>query len=378
VKKICLGVTLVLSPFVQADLLRIGAIGDLNGTECQALYPSNSITSFETMISKYSPDHVIFSGDVVHGECLSYSGNEPYRSVVARMWAEFDRRFFAKERASRTLAIAPGNHDAPYIAPGTRSRETFEVENAAFKTFWLAKEKDLGLDRVFVSGFEDNYPFFWAYIYEEVLFIVLHSTKSSGTISDATRQKAWLRALLKTPQAQLAELRLAYGHVPPYPVLDPSVGSKYSAFLKSEQSGQSNALVDILIDGNVNLLVVGHSHAPYPGELIRQRDQKRLKILSLPCSHSPRALYSKTARSDRGFAIIQRDEMGKMLISIKNYSTGKEIPYDYYPASIDVKSSAVRYQRIARDGYKSVAITQNAKVPKQKFGREPEPALGTR
>jgi hypothetical protein len=149
-----------------------------------------------------------------------------------------------------------------------------------------------------------------------------------------------------------AKVKIAFGHVPIYPVLDPSVGSKYSAFLGSEQSGKTDALTDILIDGGVSLLAVGHSHAPYPAELVRKRDLKRLKILSMPCAHSPRALYSKTSRSDRGFAVVQTNDTGISSISIKNYSSGNEISYDYFPKTIDVKSSAVIYQKIPKELYR--------------------------
>lgn len=335
-------------PSAQATPLNIGVIGDLNGTECQSEYPRNSVVAFDNMLKLFKPDHIILPGDLVHGECLSYRGAKPYADVVRSMWTSFENNFFAKVPSDRSLTAAPGNHDAPWVT--SSSRATFKAENEGFRTFWQSKESALGVHRIKLRDTSDNYPFYWAYVLDDVLFVTLHSV-TTGSLSDGAKQKAWLKALLASPEALGAKTRIAYGHVPPYPVLDPSVGSKYSAVLRSEQSGKAGSLVDLLIDGNINLLVVGHSHAPFPGELTRQLDKKTLKILSLPCAHSPRKLYSKTTVAPRGFSMVRVDDSGEISVGVHRWDTGELVPFEYFPELIKISDSKVRYQRVNQANY---------------------------
>jgi Icc-related predicted phosphoesterase len=326
---------------VEAKSLKIGVISDMNGSACKTDFPTTSTTAYKNLLEQHQLDHLVMTGDAVAGGCPSYSGTVPYQTVVRKMWEEFDEKFFqpAIAQQSADLILAPGNHDAPYLS--ANSGPNYRTENEEFARFWLNNKNKLNVEPVNVPG--SNYPFFWAYTYEDVFFLVLHSTRTQ-ILSNASEQKKFILAALRSPQAVNARARIAFGHVPPYAVLDPSVGSKYKEILEKEQVGNAGSLTDILLDHNVNILLVGHSHAPYPGELIRNSDRKRLKILSMPCGHAPRKLYGKSEVSPRGFAVLNITEANEIFMSVYNGADGKEIPPSYFPASIP-QGNKVSYRR---------------------------------
>ncbi len=328
-----------------AKPLTIGVIADVNGSGCQTKYPSNSLKAFANLLGNHQLDQIIMTGDAVHGECMKYSGSIPYQNVVRNMWEEFDKNFFklAHDQEGVDIILAPGNHDAPFLT--SASRDTFRVENAEFVRFWQAQKPRLNVNMVQLQGLSDKYPYYWAYTLENVLFVVLQNTKVHS-LADGVAQKKWLRALLDSPVAKGARARIAFGHVPPYPVLDPSVGNKYREILDQEQVGAAGGLVDLFLDHGLDLLLVGHSHAPYPGELTRARDKKKLKILSMPCGHAPRKLVSKTSLSPRGYAVLEVSDANQIMVSLRNYADNKPMPLDYFPASIPLNDPKVSYQRM--------------------------------
>lgn len=337
----------VCSP-LHARALLVGAISDLNGEECQVKYPKGSVRAFGDLLSRNAVDHLIMSGDAVHGECPRYSGEGSYAEIVRAMWTEFDRVFFSPAFAARGVRpiLAPGNHDAPFVREG--GKETFRAENAGFREFWNSKRDSLGVLPLRIEGYQDGYPYFWAYLKDNVLFIVLQST-TSDTLSNGEAQKHWLRGLLGSETAKRARTRIAFGHVPPYAVLDPEVGAKSKAILRKEQVGRSGGLMDLLLNHRVDLLVVGHSHAPYPAELTRKSDGARMKILSMPCGHSPRRLQGKAEPAPRGYALI---EIGAgITIDIRD-AKGVSLPLGYFPAKLSVDGELIRYERLPVESYR--------------------------
>lgn len=323
--------------------LEIGVIADLNGDACQPLYPANSTLMMGTLLAQHDPDLIISTGDAVGGECITYKGAIPYDQMVRKMWQEFDDKFVKPAHAEGAgIILAPGNHDASSYT----NRETFKTEAAEFGRYWQERKASLPAQPLRVRGASDKFPYYWAYVYEGVLFVVLRSTQTQ-TLADTAAQKAWLKAVLASPTARDARARIVYGHIPPYAVLDPSVGFKYGEILAKEQVGQPDSLTDLLLDSRVDLLLVGHSHAPYPGELTRARDGKKLRILSMPCAHGARKLLGKGEISPRGFAVVRLSETNQLSLSVLDYKTGAKIPASYYPASIPQKDGKVTYKRLA-------------------------------
>lgn len=323
--------------------LTVGILADMNGTSCKMGYPANSTQALDRLLDGHQLDQLISTGDAVGGECLSYSGQVPYQTVVRRMWEEFDQKFVkpAHDRDGVSFVLSPGNHDAPSYT----GRDTFRAENAEFLRYWQGQRGSMRVQPLEVPGVRHAFPYYWAYTYEGVLFIVLRSTQVH-TLASAAEQKKWLKAVLASPAARAARAKIAFGHVPPYAVLDPSVGNKYKEILTREQVGQPDSLVDILLNHGVDLLAVGHSHAPFPGELTRLSDGKKMKILSMPCAHAPRKLYSKSAVAPRGFAVLEIAESGAISVSVRNHVDGGRIPASYFPASIPVSGGKVSYKRL--------------------------------
>ena len=323
--------------------LRIGVISDVNGSACQTQYPASSITAFDEMLSNHHLDHIVMPGDAVGGGCTSTIAN--YGDVVRGMWEEFDRRYFAPARGLErvSLVLAPGNHDAPYLF--ANSRQAFHDENEGFVDYWLQKRPELRVEPIEVAGVKSNYPYYWAYKYEGVFFVVLQSTRTHE-LSNSVAQKKWLKAVLASPAARNARARIAFGHVPPYPVLDPSVGFKFNEIIEKEQVGVAGGMMDMLLQAKVGLLIVGHSHAPYPAELTRASDGRKIKILSMPCTHAPRKLRSKTELAPRGYAVVDLDDANRIHVSIRNWSDGKSIPLSYFPTEIPLGDARVTYRRL--------------------------------
>lgn len=348
--KLLLGLLLLSIP-AHARPFVIGAISDINGTECQPRYPVNSLKAFENLLKSQPIDHLLIPGDAVHGECTKYEEDEPYADVVRSMWDEFDRNFYAPARAlGLSPVLAPGNHDAPFLRPGN-PYPTFVEENLGFQRYWENKRPELGVKRVRLRGESDRYPYYFAYTHKNILFIVLQST-TVATLSDGANQKKWLKALFSGPEARRARLKIAMGHVPPYPVLDPDVGPKYSAVIHAEQVGKPAGLMDLLLDNGVRLLIAGHSHAPYPAELTRARDKKKMLVLSMPCGHAPRALLDKSEPSPKGYALIEIGDDNKIKFDIRDWQTGLTIPYAYFPEAIPLPApAAATYKKVGRALY---------------------------
>jgi hypothetical protein len=324
------------------DTIRIGVFADTNGSACQARYPTNSLTVFQSMLNQGPLNHIISTGDLVAGGCMSYSGTKPYREVVADMWEEYHKKFSLEAQLKTGLlpVPAPGNHDAPFLF--SNPRETFRIENQGFIDYWKAERLDERFSSIETPFAPANYPYYWAYTHKNILFIVLQSTRTHS-LSNSVAQKAWLKAVLESPEAKSARVRIAYGHVPPYAVLDPAVGGKFREILGNEQVGKRDSLMDLLLDSGVELLVVGHSHAPYPGRLERKSDRKSIRILSMPCGHGPRRLRGKTALAPRGFSTIEISPSNTISIGIFNGLNGERIPAQYFPSSIPIEGAKAVY-----------------------------------
>lgn len=329
----------------------IGIIGDIQGTECQTQYPGNSVTAMGKLLKVDAP-HTLFTGDLVHGECLQSGVCSGYEKTVRKMYGEFDKNFMTPalrmtNSGPGSAAAAPGNHDTP-----RGSRCAFRKERQGFNSYFNNIENDLGVSRVKLSGVNDDYPRSWAYMYNGNLIVIVNSVQSKG-LTDATSQKKWLRQLLASDTAKQANTRIVVQHFPYYPILNKKkTGSKYFAFLGNEQVGKSNSALDLFLDNDVDAVINGHSHVPMPAELTRRSDQKKIKMLSMSSGHAARFLHGKSKRAKNGFAVLQIDCNGQIHISYREWKNGEEIPYDYFPTSLPVGGAkGISYKRLERSQY---------------------------
>ena len=350
--KVYLLVLLLAAPCLSKEKYTIGVLSDLQSDECQPKYPTNSLRAIQLLTKNHSFEKTLFSGDVVHGECLKKVKH--YGIVTKAMWQEFDKNFFKPARAFGPVAMAPGNHDAPFAPYYPSAKKNIELEHQAFKEFWNSKKGSLGVEPIHLATASHKYPYYYSYLYKKDLFIILQSTKNSK-LTDRKNQISWLKDLLESDYRNSARNVIAVMHIPPYPVLN-AAEKKRNSIVKDEQVGKStsNPLVDLLLDNRVDVLITGHSHAPYPGKLTRIKDSQSLFILSMPCTHSPRRLHKVAQRSFRGFAkIVVEDTIRIGIYSIEQpyEKEGELIPLDYFPGTLGLNSKIIRYERIDNSSY---------------------------
>ncbi|MBK25341.1 MAG: hypothetical protein CME70_15205 [Halobacteriovorax sp.] len=281
-------------------ILKIGILGDLNGSLGDPNYASTVKSGMGHILSS-GFDIIIGTGDFTSGE--DYKKKFP-PSRFREMWNSFESKILnpIKEKGI-PFAPSPGNHDA-----------SIERERGYYKDFW--KDKTLGVTMVSTEA----YPFYYSFLYKGVFFISLDNVRTYSlrdrTVNGVT-QREWVKNQLNSEEARTAVARIAYGHVPLYPVLSKSKHSKngrgkYYAFLGNEQQGKrSDSLEQIFKDGDLSLAVFGHSHAYYPGVVHHNNEalEDSLRILSMPClGHGNRYLDQRTsARSARGYGAVTVD-----------------------------------------------------------------------
>lgn len=308
-------------------ILKIGVLGDLNGSLGDPNYAS-SVTSGMTHLLASGFDIIIGTGDFTSGE--DYKKKFP-PSRFREMWKSFDSKILTPIRdAGIPFAPSPGNHDA-----------SIERERGYYKDFWGSRT--LGVTMVS----KEAYPFYYSFTYKGVFFISLDNVRTYSlrdrTVNGVT-QREWVKNQLNSPEARKSVARIAYGHVPLYPVLSKSKHSsngrgKYYAFLGNEQQGKrSNSLEQIFKDGDLTLAVFGHSHAYYPGVVHHNNEalEDSLNILSMPCmGHGNRYLDQRTrARSGRGYGYVTIDlETGNVNFDAHG-SDGKRVDKNTLPERI--------------------------------------------
>jgi hypothetical protein len=287
-------------------LLKIGVLGDLNGSLGDPNYAS-SVTSGMGHILNSGYDLILGTGDFTSGE--DYKKKFP-ASRFDQMWASFEQKILNPILNSGIpFAPSPGNHDA-----------NIERERGYYKDFWSPRIPGVTM----ISS--EAYPFYYSFLYKNVFFISMDDVRTYSlrdrTVNGVT-QREWIANQLKTPQARGAVARIAYGHVPMYPVLSKSKHSssgrgKYYEIMANEQQGKrSNSLEQIFKEGDISLAIFGHSHAYYPGVIHHHNEalEDSLNVLSMPClGHGNRYLDQRTsARSPRGYGQVEIDlETGKV------------------------------------------------------------------
>ena len=245
--------------------LRIAVISDLNGSYGSTDYAA-AVTAAVDAVLADPPDLVLSTGDMVAGQ---RSGLD-YEAMWGSFHATVSDRLAA---AGIPFAVTPGNHDASAYAG-------YSAERDAFADAWI----DRGPDVRFVD--DADYPFRYAFIVSDVLFVSLDDTLV-GALDD--EQTAWLDAVLDTPAAA----RIVYGHVPLFPFAE---GRETEALF-------DDALEDLLVAHDVTAFISGHHHAYYPGR------RGSLRLVGTAClGDSPRALLGSSTTSARSVLRLEVEE----------------------------------------------------------------------
>lgn len=308
-------------------LLRIGVLGDLNGSLGDPNY-ANTVKSGMGHILNSGYDLILGTGDFTSGE--DYKKRFP-ASRFTQMWSSFEQKILNPILNSGIpFAPSPGNHDA-----------NIERERGYYKNFWSPRIPGVTM----ISS--EAYPFYYSFLYKNVFFISMDDVRTYSLRDRSVggvAQRDWIANQLKSPQATAAIARIAFGHVPIYPVLSKSKHSssgrgKFYEIMANEQQGKrTNSLEQIFKAGDLSLAIFGHSHAYYPGVVHHNNEalEDSLNVLSMPClGHGNRYLDQRTSsRSPRGYGQVVVDlESGK--VSFDAYSTsGVKIDKTGLPARI--------------------------------------------
>ena len=139
--------------------LRVAVISDLNGSYGSTHYETSVDAAIDRILA-VRPDLVISTGDMVAGQ------RRPHltRPEVERMWEAFHEH--VSERlagAGIPLAVTPGNHDGS-------AYDSFRLERTIYAEQWAGRRPNVQfLD-------ESGYPFRYAFVAGDVLFIALDAT----------------------------------------------------------------------------------------------------------------------------------------------------------------------------------------------------------
>lgn len=227
--------------------MRIVVFGDFNGSYGSTIYPAPVARAIEAIATVWKPDLLLSPGDVVAGQNDSLPD-----AAFAAMWAAFDERIALPLRAAGIpYAVAMGNHDASSLG-GATGVYRFARERRAARAYWGRPMYERNLDYVD----RDRHPFDYAFRAGEAFVAMIDA--SSATVSQ--EQRRWLEAVLRSPAATSARLRLVVGHLPLAPVGRGRQGP-------GETLADAEGLRRIMERGEVDLYVSGHHAAYYPGRL---------------------------------------------------------------------------------------------------------------
>jgi hypothetical protein len=223
------------------------------------------------------------------------------------MWRSFFQTVVRPlARAGIPLAATPGNHDAS-AAPG------FQLERKVFAQQWTQNRNALAL----AAG--GNYPFYYAFVLENVLFVSLDATVTSPMQAE---QKTWLSNLLADSEKYRA--RIVFGHIPFAPL---TVGRERS-FLRD------NDLEQLLVHRNVSLYLSGHHHGFYPFYYNGLHCVGQAALGS-----GPRRLIGTTRRSPRAFTLLEIAPDGAIKVSaFAGADFNQPLRHTALPPKISVKS----------------------------------------
>jgi 3',5'-cyclic AMP phosphodiesterase CpdA len=306
--------------------LRLAVVSDLNGAYGSTRYEPSVDRAIERIL-ELKPDLVISTGDMVAGQRRPHLS----RREVEAMWGAFHTRVSDPlEAAGIPLAVTPGNHD------GSAYRG-FEAERRIYAEQWGAKKPGLNfLD-------DSHYPFYYAFVAGETLFIALDATIIGRLARDQMR---WLRDLLREHGSEYRQ-RLAFSHLPLWP---------FAEGREREFIGDPG-LEQLFQEANVALYLSGHHHAFYPGH------KDGIHYVSQSClGAGPRKLVGATQRSPRSFTVIEIEDGKFRLSAFRSPDFRRPVDWETLPERIRSQAAELTRADLVDDGLTKLQV-------------EPQPAL---
>ncbi len=283
--------------------VRLVVISDLNSQYGSTTY-EREVDQAISLIPGWQPDLVLCGGDMISGQKRSLT-----QAQIEAMGSAFDTHIAAPLRqANIPFGFTIGNHDGSGSI--SQGKLTFQQERDLASAYWNQPNHDPGLN--FID--KANFPFYYSFKQQNIFYLVWDA--STHIISP--EQLAWVKQSLNSPDAQQAQLRLAIGHLPLYPV---AVGRNSGGNFMAE----GEKLQTLLETYNVHTYISGHHHAYYPGK----KDQLEL-LHSGALGGGPRQLLNSNLPPRKTLTVVD--------INLTSQET-KETTYDMKTLEvIDIKN----------------------------------------
>ena len=224
---------------------RIVVISDLNSQYGSTEYEPE-VKEAIALMPQWQPDLVLSGGDMIAGQKASLS-----KPQIEAMWQSFEEHIAKPLRQNQIpFGFTIGNHDGS----GAIKQQSlvFPEERELAKAYWHQPQHKLGLNFIDRS----NFPFYYSFQQSNIFFLVWDA--STSNISE--QQLDWVKQTLNSPAATNADLRIAIGHLPLYPVA--TAKNKPGEYL-----ADGAKLRSLLEQHQVHTYISGHHHVYYPGKL---------------------------------------------------------------------------------------------------------------
>ncbi len=229
----------------ESQSIKVAVISDLNSQYGSTDYEPEVDKAIALIVNRWQPDLVLGGGDAIAGQKKSLT-----KSQIEAMWQAFDSHIAKPLRDHQIpYAFTIGNHDGSGAIK--QNQFVFEKERDLAAAYWQDPSHDSGIK--FVD--RANFPFYYSFEQNKIFYLVWDA---STHIIDP-QQLTWVEKSLASSAAQTADLRMAIGHLPLYPVAEQK--NKPGEYLAGAER-----LRALLEKYQVHTYISGHHHAYYPGK----------------------------------------------------------------------------------------------------------------
>ena len=225
--------------------VKVAVISDLNSQYGSTEYEPEIARAINLITTQWQPDLVLGGGDAIAGQKTSLSDEN-----VRAMWQTFDAEVAKPLRDSQIpFAFTIGNHDGSGAV--INGEYKFQRDRSFASQYWNDPQHLPQLN--FVD--KANFPFYFSFQQNEIFYLVW----DASTHKLDPEQLDWVEQTLNSEPAQQAQMRVAIGHLPLYPIAETK--NKPGEYL-----AKGSQLQSLLEKYQVHTYISGHHHAYYPGK----------------------------------------------------------------------------------------------------------------
>ena len=225
--------------------IKVAVISDLNSQYGSTVYEPEIAKAINLITTQWHPDLVLGGGDAIAGQKTSLSD-----ANVRAMWQTFDTEVAKPLREAQIpYAFTIGNHDGSGAV--SNGEYKFQRDRDFASQYWNDPQHLPKLN--FVD--KANFPFYYSFEQNQIFYLVW----DASTHKLDPKQLAWVEQTLNSKPAQQAQMQIAIGHLPLYPVAETK--NKLGEYL-----AEGSQLQALLEKYQVHTYISGHHHAYYPGK----------------------------------------------------------------------------------------------------------------